>query len=113
MKTKILRFRRKDAADFERIRVGIKSVETRAASPKYQSLEMEDTLVFVCGKDRFSKIIKKKYHFKSIRAMFQRIPFKKIWPEAKSAKEPEKIYYSYPNYEEKIKKFGIFAFELK
>lgn len=113
MKTKTLRFRRKDVTDFERIRVGIKSVETRAGSIKYQSLEIGDTLVFVCGKDKFSKIIKKKHHFKSINAMFKKVPFKKIWPEAKSAKEPEKIYYSYPNYEEKIKKFGILAFELK
>ncbi len=113
MKIWTLRFKQTDSADFERLRSGVKSVETRAASVKYQSVEEGDTLVFVCGKDKFSKIIKKKYHFKSISAMFKKIPFKKIWPEAKSAKEPEKIYYSYPNYEQKIKKLGIFAFELK
>lgn len=113
MKTKILKFRKKDVGNFENVRSGNKPVETRAASPKYHSLEEGDILVFVCGKEKFSKIIKKKHHFKSISAMFKKIPFKKIWPEAKSAKEPEKIYYSYPNYEQKIKKFGILAFELK
>ncbi|HEY4509276.1 MAG TPA: hypothetical protein VJC13_03330 [Candidatus Paceibacterota bacterium] len=113
MSTRILRFRKVNKADFERLRNGIKSVETRAASLKYRSLEEGDILIFVCGKDKFSKIIKKKYHFKSIDAMFKKIPFKKIWPEVKSAKEPEKIYYSYPNYEEKIKNFGILAFKLK
>ncbi len=113
MKSYTLKFKATDRVDFDRLREGIKTVETRAAGPKYQSIGAGDVLVFVCGKQRFSKTIKKKHHFKSIASMFRKIPFKKIWPEAKSAKEPEKIYYSYPNYEEKIKNFGIFAFELK
>lgn len=112
MKSYTLKFKVTNKADFDRLREGTKTVETRAASPKYQSVAPGDVLVFVCGKQRFSKTIKKKHHFKSINAMFKKINFKKIWPMAKSAKEPEKIYYSYPNYEEKIKKFGIYAFEL-
>ena len=113
MKTYTLRFRAVDKENFEDLRKGIKSVETRAASVKYRPIEKGDTLIFVCGKDKFSKIIIEKNHFKSIDAMFKKIPFKKISPDLKIKKEAEERYYSYPNYKEKIKKFGILAFELK
>jgi ASC-1-like (ASCH) protein len=45
--------------------------------------------------------------------MLKKIPFKKIMPDLKSVTEVKKAYYSYPNYKEKIQKFGILAFELK
>jgi len=113
MKTWTLRFKVIDKGNFEELRKGIKSVETRAASVKYQPIEKGDTLVFVCGKDKFSKVITKKTHFKSLDAMFRRVPFKKIMPDLNTKKEAKERYYSYPNYKEKIKKFGILAFELK
>lgn len=113
MKTWTLRFRAVDKKNFEELRSGIKSVETRAASVKYQPIEKGDTLTFVCGKDKFSKTITKKFHFKSIDAMFKKIPFKKIMPDLKTKEEAKKRYFSYPNYEEKIKEFGILAFEIK
>lgn len=113
MKTWTLRFRAINKKNFEELRSGIKSVETRAASIKYQPIEKGDTLIFVCGKDKFSKIITKKTHFKSIKSMFKKIPFKKISPDLDSEKQAEERYYSYPNYKEKIKEFGILAFELK
>ena len=113
MKTWTLRFRKVDKRNFEELRSGIKSVETRAASIKHQPIEKGDTLIFICGKDKFSKIITKKNHFKSIDAMFNKVPFRKIMPDLKSKQEAEKRYYSYPNYKEKIKEFGILAFELE
>lgn len=113
MKTWTLRFRAVDKNNFEDVRSGLKSVETRAASVKYQPIQKGDTLTFVCGKDRFSKTITKKMHFKSIDAMFKKIPFKKIMPDLDSEEESITRYYSYPNYREKIEKFGILAFELK
>jgi ASC-1-like (ASCH) protein len=113
MKTWTLRFRTVDKKNFYELRRGIKSVETRAASTKYQPIEKGDTLIFVCGKDKFSKIITKKSHFKSIDAMFRKIPFKKIMPDLRLKEEARNRYYSYPNYREKIQEFGILAFELK
>lgn len=113
MKTWTLKFRQVDSDNFEELRSGIKSVETRAASPRYQTIAVGDTLTFVCGKKKFSKTITKKTHYKSLDAMFKKISFKKIMPNLKSAKEAEKVYYSYPDYKEKIKEFGILAFELK
>jgi ASC-1-like (ASCH) protein len=113
MKTWTLRFRATDKDNFEELRSGIKAVETRAASIKYQPIEKGDTLIFVCSKDKFSKTITKKTHFKSIDAMLKKIPFRKIMPGLKSVAEVKKAYYSYPNYKEKIQEFGILAFELK
>jgi|SRR3989344_4893405 len=113
MKTWTLRFRAVDKNNFEELRSGIKAVETRANSTKYQPIEKGDILIFTCGKDKFSKTITKKTHFKSIDMMLKKIPFKKIMPNLKSLAEVKKTYYSYPNYKEKIQKFGILAFELK
>lgn len=113
MKTWTLKFRAVDKKNFDELKSGIKAVETRAATIKYQPIEKGDILLFTCGKNKFSKIITKKSHFKSIDAMFGKIPFKKIMPDLTSKEEAEKRYYSYPNYKEKIKEFGIFAFELK
>src|SRR3989344_2722430 len=107
MKTWTLRFRAIDKKNFEELRSGIKAVETRAASVKYQPIKKGDVLIFTCGKDRFSKTITKRTHFKSIDAMLKKIPFRKITPDLKSKEEAKKRYFSYPHYEEKIKEFGI------
>lgn len=113
MKTWTLRFRAVDKKNFNELKSGIKAVETRAATVKYQPIEKGDTLVFVCGKYKFSKTITKKTHFKSIDAMFKKIPFRKIMPDLKSKEEAKERYHSYPNYKEKIEEFGLLAFELK
>jgi len=113
MKTWTLRFRAVDKDNFEDVRSGVKSIETRAASVKYKPIQEGDILIFVCGKDKFSKTITKKYHFKSIDEMFKKISFKKIMPDLDSKEDAEARYYSYPNYKEKIEEFGILAFELK
>jgi ASC-1-like (ASCH) protein len=45
--------------------------------------------------------------------MVKKIDFKKIMPFVNSIEEMKEIYYSFPNYKEKIEKFGIVAFYLK
>lgn len=107
MKTWTLRFRVKDMKNFEEVRSGLKEYETRAASVKYQSIEKGDTLIFVCGKKRFSKKIVKKFHWSSIDAMIKEIPFKKIMPSVESLAEMKKAYASYSSYEGKIKRYGL------
>src|SRR5450756_1864508 len=104
-----LRFRSVDKDKFDEVRSGAKSVETRAATIKYQLIEVGDTITFVCGKSSFTKSIKKKYHFKTAAAMLKKIPLKRIMPSVKNLKEMQKRYAAYPNYEEKIKKHGLFA----
>ena len=58
-KTLILRFRSHDRKNFLEIKRGDKWVETRAAIERYAQIKKGDKLIFVCGKERFSKVVKK------------------------------------------------------
>lgn len=113
MKTWVLRFRAVDDVNFELLRSGEKAIETRAATPKYQKIEVGDKLEFVCGEKRMVKTITKKYWWPNIDAMVAEIPFKKIMPRVASLDEMRRRYASYPSHEEKIEKFGLLGFALK
>jgi len=108
-----LRFRAVNKDIFLDIKSGKKTVETRAATEKYRNIKDGDLIVLVCGKDRFGKTVKKARIFKTIGALVKTHPIKKIMPDISSEKELRKAYYSYSNYKEKIKKFGLIALELK
>ena len=110
MKSFVLRFRVKDRKNFKEIKNGLKVIETRAATERYKKIKAGDRLIFICGKTRLIKIIAKVKRFRSVGAMFRAINYAKIMPSAGSASGARKIYYSYPGYKEKIKKFGIIAF---
>src|SRR3989338_9478123 len=108
-----LKFRAINEDIFLDIKSGKKTVETRAATEKYRKIKAGDTLVLVCGGNRFEKTVKKAEVFKTIRALIKACSIKKIMPNISSEKELQEAYYSYPNYKEKIKKFGLIALELK
>ena len=108
----LLRIRQADKEIYEDLRSGAKSIETRAATAKYQKLAKGDTVTFLCGKDRFSKRVGKVYRWKSITAMAKAVPFKKVMPRAASLAEVRKIYASYPGYAEKIREHGLIGFTL-
>jgi len=112
MKNWTLRFRAADKKNFDEVKSGVKSIETRAGTVKYQPIEVGDTLTFVCGKSRCVKKIVKKFHWPSINAMVKKIDFKKVMPSVDSVEEMKKIYASYPDYEQKIKKYGLLGFKL-
>ena len=112
MKKLIVHFRAIDKKNFLEIKDGLKVVETRAATPKYQEVKKGDGLVIVCGKSRLEKKIKRVRIFTSIGAMVKVISYKKIMPSVDSLTEMRKIYYGYPGYREKLKKHGVIAFYL-
>lgn len=112
MKNWTLRFRQIDKKNFEEVRSGVKEYETRAATVKYIPIKEGDTLTFVCGKDRFTKKITQRLHWKSIDEMIKEIPFKKVMPSLNSVEEMKKVYASYPGYTEKIRKSGLLGFKL-
>lgn len=113
MKTYVLRFRAVDKKNFDEVKNGSKSIETRAATVKYQPIEVGDTLTFTCGSERLSKKVVQRRHFQSIDAMVAEIPYKKIMPSVASVEEMKKAYASYAGYEDKIREFGILAFDLE
>lgn len=108
-----LKFRAVNRDIFLDIKSGKKSVETRAATERYQNIKAGDVIVLVCGKERFSKKVKKARIFKNIKALLKTYPIKKIMPGMTTERELRKAYYSYPDYKEKIQKHGIIALELK
>ena len=112
MKTWTLRFRQVDRDNFEEVRRGEKSIETRAASVKYQPIKEGDTLRFVCGTDSFEKHITRRYHWPSIDAMLEEVPLKRVMPSVASEAEMRAAYASYLGYEQKIRDFGLLGFEL-
>jgi len=112
MKTWTLRFRAVDKNNFIEIKNGLKSVETRAATPKYRAIQKGDVLLIVCGEARTRKRVRRVRVFRSIGAMTKAIPYKKIMPSVGSMAEMRKVYYGYPGYKEKLKKHGVIAFEL-
>ena len=113
VRTWTLRFRKVDRAHFEEIRGGKKSIETRAATPKYAAIATGDRLRFVCGKREVTKRIMKRHHFKSPAAMLRKLPLKRIAPHLETPAELGAMYATYPSYPAKIKRYGLFAFELK
>lgn len=110
MKTWILRFRARDRDNFNEIKRGLKTIETRAATPRYTKIRAGDRLVFVCGKARLTKKVKRAKRFRTIGEMLRAINYKKIMPSVQSVEEVRKVYYGYHGYKEKIKKFGVVAF---
>jgi len=109
----LLRIREVDQKFFEIIKSGKKTIETRAGTTKFQLIKAGDILKFVCGKESLERKISRVYRFKTIEEMLKILNLAKIMPFAKSVDEAKKVWYSFPQYEEKIKKYGLLAFELK
>lgn len=110
-KTHSLPIRASDRHIFLAIKNGSKSVETRAGG-RY-NIKEGDFIEFSCGKEKLRKKVKNLMAFKSIEETVKAIDFKKIMPFAESIEEVKKVYYSFPNYKERIEKFGLITFELE
>jgi ASC-1-like (ASCH) protein len=98
---------------FEAVRSGEKKIETRAASFKYRNIKAGDTVTLSCDGDKFSKQVKKVTHFKTLQDMFMVFTASDINPAVHTVAEMVKIYESFPDYKEKIARFGILAIELE
>lgn len=107
-----LNIRAVDRAIFWAIKSRRKKIETRAAT-KFRKIKTGDTVVFVCGREKFKRKVKFVKLFKSIAALLRCYRPRQINPAIASAKELTKMYHSFPSYKEKIKKFGLVALEIK
>ena len=112
MKKWDLIFRVVDRNNFLELKDGLKVVETRAATPKYREVKKGDILVITCGAQRIQKEVKRVRIFTSVGAMVKSIPYRRIMPSAKSIAEVRETYHSYPGYDEKLRKYGVIAFDI-
>ena len=112
MNAPVFVFREVDRARFDEVQSGIKSVETRAGGAKYQNVKVGDEITFVCGGDRFTKKVVKRYDWLSIEAMLAEVPLTRVMPDLTTPAQATERYYSYPEYKQKIAAFGLVGFEL-
>lgn len=112
MKTWHLRFRSTDKKVFEALCSGLKSVETRAATPRYQKMAVGDAVKITCGPETIEKTIASVRVYPSIEALFNEVPLSDVMPFAASIEEAQKEYYGYTGYKEKIAQYGLMALKL-
>jgi ASC-1-like (ASCH) protein len=112
MKQHILRLRSKDSSIYNDIVTGRKTVETRAATSKNRKIVRGDTIKFVIGKDSVVHRVQSVQHFDSVDEMLKVISLSHILPDAHSLEDALRVYDSFPGYKDKIKQYGILAFEL-
>jgi len=108
----VLKIRKADGEFLDLIRSGRKTIETRAATKKYQKIKVGDLLRFVCGKKIVEKKVSEIQHFKTIDILLKRLDLGKIMPHVSSLEQAKQIWFSFPNYKEKIQKYGLLAFKL-
>lgn len=106
---RILRFRQADRAIFEDVRSGRKTVETRAATVKFRNIKPGDTVILICGKDKFEKKVRKAEIFKNIADLISKYKIKDIAPHLSTEEELRQMYAGFPGYGEKIAKSGLVA----
>ncbi len=109
----VLRIREVDRNFLKVLKSGEKTIETRAATSKYHKIKKGDILKFTCGNEFLEKKVAKVSLFKDIDSLIKKLNPKKIMPQVSSIKEVKEIWRSWPNYEEKIRRYGIVTFELK
>lgn len=106
-------FNIKNKDTFKALKDGTKKAETRAATVKFQNIKKGDIITFACDGEVFEKMVSKINYFKTIEEVFGMYKPSDINPKLKTKKETIDMWYSYPNYEFKIKEFGLVAFELE
>ncbi len=106
----IFKFREINRDIFDAIKNGAKEIETRAAAEKFRAVKPGEVITCICGDSRFEKRVKTIELFPDIDSVLQRYKPQQIHPALRTRQEIIDMYYSFPGYEEEIKKFGILAF---
>jgi len=113
VKTITLRFGAANKGIFDAIKNGAKKVETRAATIKFRNIKAGDSVVLSCGSQKFEKRVRSACIFKTVRAMLRKYKPKEINPATSTESELMDMYYGFPGYRDKIKRFGLITLELE
>lgn len=103
-----------------------KNVEARVPNPKehgedYSKIRENDELIYVVvdknrnPKSKMGLIYPVEYNHKyeNLEEMFEKEGLENILPRCNSIEEGVKKHFSYPDYEERIKKYGVFGIGLR
>ncbi len=101
---------------FQQIKSGRKTVEGRAPSEKrdYNDFKVGDTITFTNLKtgEQLEVVIEYVSHYPTVQEMLETEGLDNVLPKAGSIEEGVKAYYSIEDYEERIKKGGIYAIKI-
>jgi ASC-1-like (ASCH) protein len=97
---------------FSCIREGIKPVEGRKNTPKYQKIQVGDLIEFSNEKETFLAIVTNIKAYASLEAYLKDVTFKKALPGISSFEEAINIYHQWSTPEE-IRKFGFLGIFIK
>lgn len=113
MTNHVLLIQKENKDIFDLIKKEIKTIETRAAIDEYKKIVAGDTIVFSCDNHELHKKVRSAKLFKTIDDLLKYYPLSKILPGVKSIEEAKKIWLNFPKYPEKLKKYGLIAWELE
>lgn len=97
---------------FSYIRNGIKPVEGRKNTPKYQKINVGDSIDFSNGKENFSAIVVEIRVYTSLEDYLKDVTFQKALPGTSSFEEAINIYHQWSTLEE-IEKHGFLGIFIK
>lgn len=110
MRRCVVRFSQENRLSFDMVREGRKTIETRAGSPRYKDVAVGDTLVFICGSERFEKVVKRVFRADSPETYLELVDYRTVRPDAGSAEDTIAMWYQFPGYRERIAQFGLIGF---
>ncbi|MBI4836031.1 MAG: hypothetical protein HY817_02110 [Candidatus Abawacabacteria bacterium] len=113
MKQWVLDFLPVNRTEFIAIQSGIKKIEVRACAPKYALIAAGDEIIFTVEDDIFVKKVATVKRFVSLEAMFAGISYQEIQPYAPSLPAAIEKYATFPQYPEKIARYGLIAIYLE
>jgi ASC-1-like (ASCH) protein len=108
-----LKFREIDRDIYDAILDGNKKIETRAGTEKFTQLKKGDKVLLICGNDQTEKMIQNVERFESIDHLLSKYEPQDINPKISTREDLIKWYHSFPNYKEKIEKYGLVAMEFE
>lgn len=106
-----LRFREINRDIFEAIKNGKKKIETRAATVRFRRIKKGDYILLICAKEKFIRQVKNVQIAKNIDELISKHKIQDINPGFTNKEQLRKLYYSFPDYEHKIEKFGMVVIE--
>lgn len=97
---------------FSLIRKGLKRVEGRKNSPKYQSIKQGDSIEFYCGDQSFLTEVTEVRLYRDLRAYLEDVTPPKALPGVRTMEEAIAIYLQWSR-EEEIARFGFLGIFVK
>ncbi|MCL5093798.1 MAG: hypothetical protein M1355_01565 [Patescibacteria group bacterium] len=100
---------------FNLLRDGLKTIDTRPYSTKFNGLKVGDEIIFkhIKSGGEIVKSVKRIAIFKTIDEMAKKENIEKIIPSAKTKEDLLKVYRGFRGFIEGVEKSGIIAIELE